>query len=323
MGPMPVPLVHHADYVTDLPPGYRFPMAKFGLLAELLVADGLTTWDRYHRPAIAPLETIELVHDPAYVEAFCTGELDPQAIRRIGLAWSPALVKRTRTAVGGTILTARLALDHGLACNTAGGTHHAHRSFGSGYCIFNDLAIAARLMLEEGRARRILIVDLDVHQGDGTAAIFADDPAVFTFSMHCGENFPLRKCPSDLDVPLPAGLGDAAFLAQLRRHLPPLLDRCRPDLVLYDAGVDPHAHDRLGKLQLTNTGLRRRDELVIDQCRRRDIPLAAVIGGGYDSHGMAELVTRHALLHQTALALTHRTNGQQNSPLAPTRSAPS
>jgi acetoin utilization deacetylase AcuC-like enzyme len=197
---------------------------------------------------------IALAHDPAYVDAYLTGTLEARAMRRIGFPWSPALARRTCIALGSSVLAAELALQHGLACSTAGGTHHAFHDYGSGFCIFNDLAVAARAMLQQGRARRVLIVDLDVHQGDGTAAILAGDPAIFTFSMHCGANFPFHKQRSDLDVDLPVGTEDDAYLALLAAHLPDVLSQHRPDLVLYDAGVDPHRDDLLGKLALSDAG---------------------------------------------------------------------
>ncbi|NEO25995.1 MAG: histone deacetylase, partial [Kamptonema sp. SIO4C4] len=231
--------------------------------------------------------------------AYCNGTLDPKAQRRIGLPWSPGLVTRTCTAVGGTILAAKLALDYGIACNTAGGTHHAFPDYGSGFCIFNDLAIASQVLLSLGRVQKILIVDLDVHQGDGTAFIFRDDPRVFTFSMHCEVNFPSRKQPSDLDIPLPQGLDDEGYLQILAPTLPDLLTEVNPDLVLYDAGVDVHGGDRLGKLALSDRGLYRRDRLVLSTCAAAEYPVACVIGGGY-CQDMSALVYRHSLLHQAA-----------------------
>jgi acetoin utilization deacetylase AcuC-like enzyme len=250
-------------------------------------------------PELPPTEWLELVHDPAYIQAYYTGTLDPKAQRRIGLPWSQELVNRTRIALGGSILTAKLAIEHGIACNTAGGTHHAFPNYGSGFCIFNDLAIAARVLQKLGLAKKILIVDLDVHQGDGTAAIFTGDASVFTFSMHCEVNFPGTKQISDLDVPLPVGLEDDEYLKTLARYLPDLLDRVRPDLVLYDAGVDPHVCDLLGKLALTDNGIFDRDLQVLNTCVSQGYPVACVIGGGY-AKDMPSLVYRHSLLHRAA-----------------------
>jgi acetoin utilization deacetylase AcuC-like enzyme len=277
-------------------------MPKFGLLCDLLLREGVVTAEQVYQPGAPPRDWIEQVHTPDYVGAYLTGTLDPKAQRRIGLPWSPNLVKRTCTAVGGTLLTAKLALGHGIACNTAGGTHHAFPDYGSGFCIFNDLAIAARILLSQGLVQRILIVDLDVHQGDGTAWIFRNEPRVFTFSMHCAVNFPGRKQVSDLDVPLPEGLGDDGYLRQVQAHLPDLLSQVRPDLVLYDAGADPHQRDRLGKLALTNTGLYSRDREVLETCVAAGYPVACVIGGGYDDD-MTALVYRHSLLHRAAAAV--------------------
>jgi acetoin utilization deacetylase AcuC-like enzyme len=296
---MSVPIVYHPDYVTPLPAAHRFPMAKFRLLHDLLLTDRVTTIDRVFTPELPPTAWLELVHDPAYIQAYYTGTLDPKAQRRIGLPWSPELVNRTRIALGGSILTAKLALEYGLACNTAGGTHHAFANYGSGFCIFNDLAIASRVLQQLNLVKKILIVDLDVHQGDGTAAIFRQDPSVFTFSMHCEVNFPGTKQTSDLDVPLREGMEDGEYLTTLSTYLPDLLDRVRPDLVLYDAGVDPHLSDRLGKLALTDSGIFQRDFQVLETCVSQGYPVACVIGGGY-AEDLNSLVYRHSLLHRAA-----------------------
>lgn len=280
-------------------------MPKFRLLKDLLLRDGVITEQQIYPPGIPPQNWLELVHTPNYVSAYQQGTLDPRAQRRIGLPWSPGLVQRTCTAVGGTILTAKLALQNGIACNTAGGTHHAFPDYGSGFCIFNDLAIAARVLKRQGLVERILVLDLDVHQGDGTAWIFQDDPSVFTFSMHCAVNFPGRKQVSDLDIPLAEGLEDDGYLRQLTAHLPDLLSQVRPDLVLYDAGADIHKDDRLGKLAISNTGLFQRDWYVFDTCLRAGYPVACVIGGGYGDD-MAALIYRHSLLHRAANQVMNR-----------------
>lgn len=296
---MNLPIVYHPDYVTPLPPGHRFPMSKFGKLCELLLTDNLATPEQIHTPNPPPTEWIQLIHTPDYIHAYCNGTLDPKAQRRIGLPWSPGLVTRTCTAVGGTILTAQLALTHGIACNTAGGTHHAFPSYGSGFCIFNDLAIATRVLQTLGLVQKILILDLDVHQGDGTAFIFQNDPTVFTFSMHCQVNFPATKQKSDLDIPLPVGMDDDAYLQTLAHYLPDILSDFQPDLVLYDAGVDTHACDRFGKLALTDTGIYRREMQVLSTCIAAGYPVASVIGGGYGDD-MKALIYRHSLLHRAA-----------------------
>jgi acetoin utilization deacetylase AcuC-like enzyme len=295
----PLPVVYHPAYGVPLPPGHRFPMAKFGGLYERLLRDRITTPDHVYQPGSPPQSWIELVHRSEYVNAYCQGTLDPKAQRRIGLPWSPQLVQRTCTAVGGTILTAKLALQRGLACNTAGGTHHAFPHYGSGFCIFNDLAVAARVLQQQGLVQKVLIVDLDVHQGDGTAWIFQADPSVFTFSMHCEVNFPGTKQQSDLDVPLPVGMEDEAYLRCLHEYLPGLLQQVKPDLVLYDAGVDTHRQDRLGKLALTDEGIYQRDLQVLETCVAAGYPVACVIGGGY-ADDMEALIYRHSLLHRAA-----------------------
>lgn len=296
---MDLPIVYHPDYVAPLPEGHRFPMPKFRQLYELLLADNVAQKDQFYTPTRPPQDLIELVHTPEYVQAYYQGTLEAKAQRRIGLPWSPALVNRTCVAVGGTILTAQLALKQGLACNTAGGTHHAFPNYGSGFCIFNDLAIASRVLQKLGLVQKILIVDLDVHQGDGTAFIFQDDDSVFTFSMHCEVNFPGTKQKSDLDVPLAVGMEDDAYLQTLANFLPDLLSDVKPDFIFYDAGVDPHIGDRLGKLALTDTGIFRREMQVLSTCVAAGYPVACVIGGGY-ADDMKSLVYRHSLVHRAA-----------------------
>ena len=276
-------------------------MAKFRLLHEHLLRRGLAREEQIHQPLPIPRRALELVHERPYHEAFSQDRLSAADQRRIGLPATTPLVRRSWLAVGGTVLTARLALRHGLACHLAGGTHHAHASFGSGFCIFNDVAVAARLLLAEGAVRQVMVVDLDVHQGDGTAAIFAADPRVFTLSLHAASNFPLRKQRSDHDLALPDGLEDGGYLAALGMLLPDLLSQVRPDLVLYNAGVDPHRDDRLGRLALSEEGLLQRDRLVLELCLRRGIAVASVIGGGYDD--LPALVARHSLVFRAAAEL--------------------
>jgi acetoin utilization deacetylase AcuC-like enzyme len=288
-------VVHHPGYSIELPASHPFPMGKFRLLRELLEEGP----HAFHTPAEATRAQLLLAHDAAYLDALDSGTLDRAAQRRIGFDWSAALIRRCRLETGGTLRTVELALRYGLACNSAGGTHHAHRGFGSGYCLLNDLAVAALWACRELGVVRVLIVDLDVHQGDGSAAILAEHPEIFTFSMHCARNFPHRKQTGDLDLALADGLRDEAYLEALDEHLPWLLDRFAPELVLYDAGVDVHADDRLGFLSLSDAGLARRDHAVIDACRRRGIATACVIGGGYD-RDLHTLAARHAILHREA-----------------------
>ncbi len=296
---MNLPIVYHPNYVVPLPDGHRFPMEKFRLLYELLLKDGVADFTQFQAPVPPPQELIELVHTNSYVNAYCQGTLDAKAQRRIGLPWSPALVNRTCVAVGGTIKAATLALQSGLACNAAGGTHHAFPSYGSGFCIFNDLAIASRVLQKQGLVKKVLIVDLDVHQGDGTAFIFQGDDSVFTFSMHCDVNFPSTKQKSDLDVPLPVGMEDDDYLLLLASYLPDLLSDVKPDIVLYDAGVDPHIADKLGKLALTDRGIFKRDMQVLTTCVTAGYPVACVIGGGY-ADNLKDLVYRHSLVLRAA-----------------------
>lgn len=298
---MPLPVVYHTNYVTPLPPEHRFPMPKFGVIYDIIRRDGFRDTVQFFEPDVPPDDWITLVHSRPYYEALMEGTLSRQAVRKIGLPLSAELMLRTRTAVGGTVLTAKLALEYGLACNTAGGTHHAFPEYGSGFCLLNDLAVAARVIQEEGLATNIMIIDLDVHQGDGTAAAFENFPSIYTFSMHCEANFPFVKVRSDLDVALQQGIQDAEYLEILRQFLPEIFERFSPDLVLYDAGVDPHAEDKLGKLNLTDAGLRQRDQLVIESCIQREVPAACVIGGGYDE--VFALSQRHTILHRTASEL--------------------
>lgn len=296
---MDLAVVYHPDYVAPLPDGHRFPMTKFRLIRDLLLKDSIVTPDKIFTPQLPQFDWLQLVHTSNYIQNYCQGTLDEKAQRRIGLPWSAALAKRTRIAVGGTILTAQLALKYGCACNTAGGTHHAFPDYGSGFCIFNDLAITARVLQQQGKVKKILIVDLDVHQGDGTAFIFRDDESVFTFSMHCEANFPGTKQTSDLDVPLPVGLDDDGYLQILASYLGDLLSEVKPDLVLYDAGVDTHVSDRLGKLALSDWGIYRRERMVLSTCLAKGYPVACVIGGGYGKD-LSSLVYRHSLLHRAA-----------------------
>jgi acetoin utilization deacetylase AcuC-like enzyme len=252
-----------------------------------------------HRPEPAPVAWLEQAHTPAYVEAVLSQTLEPAALRRIGLPVTPEVALRARASSGGTVLTARLALEHGLACNTAGGSHHAFAGYGAGFCLFNDVAVAATVLLAEGRIGRALVVDLDVHQGDGTAAICQGDPRIHTFSMHCRTNFPLRKQTSDLDLALEADLEDEAYLALLADHLPALLQGVRPDLVFFNAGVDPHVDDKLGRLALSEQGLMRRERLVLATCLGAGVPVVGVTGGGYAPE-LEQLVRLHAILHRVA-----------------------
>lgn len=291
--------IHHPEYHCELPPGHRFPMGKFKLLAERLTTLGICSPNDFHQPPIVTHDQLALVHERHYIDAFINGNIDAKAERKGGLPWSPALVHRSLIAVGGTIHTARLALQHGRACNTAGGTHHAFPDHASGYCLLNDLAVAAKVLLAEGVVQRLMIIDCDVHQGDGTAVCCADDDRITTVSFHCGVNFPATKQRSDVDVDMPKGCRDEAYLATMRRVLSELWPKYQPELVLYDAGVDPHVDDLLGHLALSDDGIRQRDRWIFQETARLGIPIAAVIGGGYDRN-LPRLVERHSILHQVA-----------------------
>ena len=273
-------------------------MAKFKLLHQLLLDQGLIERKQIYVPLSIARRDLEEIHPRRYHETFSRDQLTRPEQRRIGLPATSALVQRTWLAVGGTLLTARLALRYGLANHLAGGTHHAHPDFGSGFCIFNDCAVAARVLLRRREVEKILIVDLDVHQGDGSAACFQTDERVTTFSVHAASNFPLRKVNSDIDIPLPDGTEDGDYLAAIGDQLPNVLDEVNPQLVLFNAGVDPHRDDRLGRLHLSDDGLLMRDRLVLDACLRRKIPVATVIGGGYDN--LEPLVRRHAIVFRAA-----------------------
>ena len=271
--------IYYADhFVLPLPAGHRFPMAKYAALRERVAA---VAAERMHVPDAATDAELLRVHDPAYLHAVVRGTLDAAAMRRIGFPWSAAMVERSRRSAGATLAACRSALDSGCGVNLAGGTHHAHHAFGEGFCVFNDAAVAARAMQAEGRVARVLVLDLDVHQGDGTAAIFADDASVFTCSMHGRANFPFRKSSSDLDVELDDGTGDAAYLAALSVVLPRALECARPDLAIYLAGADPFEGDRLGRLSLSKAGLAARDRLVLDTLQSQGLPVAIAMAGGY------------------------------------------
>ncbi len=299
---MALPVVFHPDYTVPLPPGHRFPMGKFGRIRDVLLEDGVIAPASLAEPVPATRDWLGLAHDEAYVDAALALALDRRAQRRIGLPLSDALVRRARAAVGGTVLTGRLALEQGLACNTAGGSHHAFADHGAGFCLFNDVAVAIRVLRREGLIGRALVVDLDVHQGDGTAAIFRDEPETFTFSLHCEANYPPRKEAGDLDIGVPPGTGDDVYQTVLATHLPGLVAGHRPDIVFYNAGVDPHADDKLGRLALTDEGLARRDRTVIETCRAAGVPVACVVGGGY-ADDLDRLARRHTSVHRAAAAV--------------------
>ena len=294
-------LVHHPDYVAPLPAGSSFPMNKYGLL--LLALEELGADMSRIAPHPMPEEWIAAVHEPDYVRAVLSQTVPKPVERRIGFPVTERVARRSCLSTGGTYLAALIALREGFAANGAGGSHHALPGTGAGYCVFNDLAVAAHRLLEEGHARRIMIVDLDVHQGDGTAVCLAGRPDTFTYSLHAERNFPVRKARSSLDVSVPDGLSDSGYLARLDETLAPAFADFGPDLVLYQAGVDPHEGDRLGRLSLTDAGLEARDAYVRDLCRDAGVPFASVLGGGYAADsGRMELARRHARSVMTCAA---------------------
>ncbi len=276
---------YYADhFVLPLPEGHRFPMRKYSRLRDRLTQEQPGVRMR-EAPAASDGE-LALVHTPAYIQGVATGSLDPAIQREIGFPWSPAMAERARRSVGASVAAARDALVQGVAGNLAGGTHHAYADKGGGFCVFNDIAVTARLMQAEAwRQQRlqmnVAVIDLDVHQGNGTAAIFARDASVFTLSVHGEKNFPFRKEPSDLDVGLPDGCTDAPYLEALHQSLQTLQDRFDPHLVIYLAGADPHEGDRLGRLKLTADGMQARDRVVMDWAWQRRLPVVLCMGGGY------------------------------------------
>lgn len=291
--------LYYADhFVLPLPPGHRFPMAKYARLRERLAACGEFREDDFRVPPAATDAEIRRAHCPAYLGRVTAGTLAPREIREIGFPWSEAMVERSRRSAGATLSAARDALVQGWSANLAGGTHHAFFDRGEGFCVFNDAAIAARAMQAEAGLSRIAIVDCDVHQGNGTAALLRGDDSVFTFSIHGANNFPFRKEASDLDIELADGTGDEEYLWHLERGLDETLERSNPQLVIYLAGADPHEGDRLGRLKLTTRGLGRRDELVFGRLAARGVPVAIAMAGGYGRE-IDDTVALHA---QTILA---------------------
>ncbi len=276
-----VQIFYTDHFVLPLPEKHRFPMEKYALLRQRVEAADLSRGAALRVPAAARDEELLRAHDAAYLRRVVSGRLAAAEIRAIGFPWSLQMVERSRRSTGATIEACRAAIEDGVAVSLAGGTHHAFRDHGAGYCVFNDAAVAALAMQSEGRARRVVIVDCDVHQGDGTAAILADDPSIFTFSIHAARNFPFRKTESDLDIPLPDAANDNAYLASLAHGLHHAFSASQPDLAIYLAGADPFEGDRLGRLSLSKEGLRLRDEMVFSMCADLGVPVAVVMAGGY------------------------------------------
>lgn len=286
-------------FVLPLPEGHRFPMAKYSRLRARVLAEGVVAPERVVEAPAATWDELRLAHAAEYVRAVAEGRLPPEMQRRIGFPWSPGMVERSRRSAGATIAAARAAVRDGAAANLAGGTHHAFADRGEGYCVFNDVAVAARVLQRDRLVARVAVVDCDVHQGNGTAAIFAHDPSVFTFSMHGRKNFPFKKEVSDLDVELEDGTADDEYLRLLASHLPAVLDTPRPDLVFYLAGADPYVGDRLGRLRVTMAGLAARDAMVFAACAERRVPVAVVMSGGY-AHDVDDIVQIHLTTIRTA-----------------------
>ncbi|ODS12938.1 histone deacetylase family protein [Pseudoalteromonas tetraodonis] len=293
-----LPLVYHPNYSFSFDPKHRFVMSKFALLYQHVKTLGLAG-SNIIEPPHGRVEELEIVHCENYIHDLWHNRLDEKAMRRIGLPWSQALMNRTFTAPLGTLQTARLALKNGLSCHLAGGTHHAHSDFGSGFCMVNDLAFTAQTLIQNREVTNVLIFDLDVHQGDGTAAMLAHQPYAFTCSIHCEKNFPFRKSPSDLDIGLANNMQDAEYIGIVDDTLQFLLHELNPDLVLYDAGVDIWQEDGLGKLDISWQGIEKRDHIVLKRCLANNTPVATVIGGGYDRDHQ-RLAQRHGIVIEQA-----------------------
>lgn len=301
-------VVHHADYMAPRPERGTFRFDKYFLVMEELRASGAAITE--HAPDPMPREWLEAVHCPDYVDEVFRAEVPRAKERRIGFPVTPAITARVRHTNGGTWLAAQLARRHGYAANSAAGSHHALHDTGAGYCVFNDLAVTANRLIAEGHAARVLIVDLDVHQGDGTASLTAGREDIFTLSLHAEKNFPVRKARSSLDIALADGTDDEGYMAALTRHLPRVFSDFAPDFVLYQAGVDPHHDDKLGRLALTDTGLAMRDRFVIAEARRRNLPVASALGGGYGDDPR-KVAARHAASMLAMADENRRYRGEQ------------
>jgi acetoin utilization deacetylase AcuC-like enzyme len=282
-----------ARFTIDLPPGHRFPIEKYQAIRDAVVQRGILPAEAILEPDRVERWSLALVHTPEYLDAMYDGTLSTADARRLGFPWSAQLLERSLRTVQATLEASRDALDRGSGITLAGGTHHAFPDHGEGFCVFNDVAVATRVLQREGKISRALIVDLDVHQGNGTARIFADDPDVFTFSMHGRKNYPFHRERSSLDVELEDGCDDQTYLSLLALHLEPVLTRSRPDLVFYLAGSDPYELDRFGRLSLTREGLAERDRMVVSACRARGVPLTLTMSGGYATN-MDDIAHMHS-----------------------------
>ena len=292
---MQLPVVNHPDYVAKINDDNKFPIKKFGALAEHLLKTKVIT--KFHIPKECSIETMKTAHSLEYINQIKDKTLDIKLQKKIGFPINDSVVRRSFVATGGTVLTSKLALDSRLACNTAGGSHHATFNFGAGYCVFNDVAVAANYLKNRDHAKKILILDLDVHQGNGNSEIFKNDKDVFTFSMHCASNYPAKKSKSDMDIELKEHMEDTEYLNILNYNLKKL-NKLNFDFVFYIAGVDVHFNDRLGKLKLTDEGIGKRDKIVIENYFMKKIPLCGVLGGGYNRN-FDKLVELHSKLHKS------------------------
>ena len=291
-------VVYNDNYDIPLPEGHRFVGTKFSDLYNFIKNSNLYTNLTIHQSKSAPINDVQVVHNRDYVMSVKEGNLSRDQERRINLPWSEKLAKRSFLAIQGTLQTSQLALDYGIACHLAGGTHHAFKDCGSGFCVFNDLAYASIALLNQKKVKKILILDLDVHQGDGTASICENIDNIFTCSIHCKNNFPFDKKNSNLDVPIDDEVNDVEYINILTKTLDQIESNFTPDIVFYDAGVDVHSNDDLGNLNLTDYGIKKRDEIVCEYFKEKKIPLCTVIGGGY-SKNRQELASRHFSIFET------------------------
>jgi acetoin utilization deacetylase AcuC-like enzyme len=295
-------ITYHPIYQHPLPEGHRFPMLKYELIPKQLLYEGIIQPEQIHQPNACNEQTLLLTHTPKYIQEVSGGTLDPSHVRRIGFPWSIELYQREIIICQGTIDCALHAINHGVGLNVAGGTHHAYADKGEGFCLFNDIAVAANYLLHHAYAQRILIIDLDVHQGNGTAHIFKDNPNVYTFSMHGKDNYPFFKETSDRDVPLANGIGDEEYLNLLKTNLDEIFQQFSPNFVFYLSGVDILSTDKFGKLNISTIGCMQRDKMVFEYCKKYNLPVTVAMGGGY-SPNIADIVNAHVNTFKLALDL--------------------
>ena len=296
---MKLPIVNHEDYVAKLNDDNKFPINKFGELARYLLDQKIV--NSFYKPKYCSVETLSRAHSLKYIKSIKNKTLNIKSQKKIGFPINESVINRSLRATGGTVLASKLAIDFGIACNTAGGSHHANFDEGAGYCVFNDVAVAARYLQSKGYVKKILIVDLDVHQGNGTSDIFKNDRSVFTFSMHCKSNYPAKKIDGDLDISFEDNIEDNEYLNKIMKNIL-FLNKENYDFVFYVAGVDIHFNDRLGKLKITEDGIKKRDEIIINNFFKKNVPICGVLGGGYNKD-FETLVRLHAILHKTCASV--------------------